>query len=534
MWGSTVGADPQAPRAACPAAVAFPSIHAAGHASDKPACRETPVSTSARDASRSGMNSSRSAFNSPSFLSRAVHLAYQEVIPRRPAGGDRRASLVVVLHGMFRNRDDMLDLCARLHAERVLAVDLRNHGASPFTSSMFLEDMAADVIALIQRETAKMEADSIMPQRGKRGVGEEREGEEGLEGDVCRRSDREEVSSSDARCCCLVGHSLGGQVAMAAALRAPRGLIQSIVALDICPVNYYDWPLPRSGSFDVRELVELAAALPTEVPGGKSGVIRKLETEMPLLAGGIDSLLVLLEKAEGEGQAEGKGQEKEETTGSDDAATEGPKGSAPGEEADGLRPLRQADSRGDKAEMKEGKKERRGKGEDGEKEEDEADRCGGHARESGKGTRDLGQAPPATTLRWKMNIQVIRDSFRNETLKWDLPPALPASSATTPSLPPSAPPEVSSATSRAAHAAVASFHEPPAPFLGPVLVLRGLASPWVNPERHWEAVKRYFPAARGLALEAAGHAVHIDQPAGTAAAINELLEEVMETPPRVS
>ncbi|KFG37477.1 hydrolase alpha/beta fold protein [Toxoplasma gondii FOU] len=553
------------------------------------------------------------------LLSRAVDLAFEEVIPGPSSsweGSEKRASLVVVLHGMFRGKEDMRDLCRRLHADRVLAVDLRNHGASPSTSSMFLQDMAADVIALIQREKriavkpptsrehtrdTKEEEELAEATGGERRRGRKEEREQGRQGDGERgkREDQEGRSkelagetcngyglsggdmpllgrdlesrpslvsddsgwnsrppSSDGLvpgCCCLVGHSLGGQVAMAAALRAPQGLIQSVVALDISPVNYYRWPLPRAGSVDIRDLVELAAALPTEaVPDGKRGVVRALEErEPPLRHGGADSLLVLLEE---EGNALGDEEKDKETRGEGEEERAARSHDAATREAGmaGLWPARPAEEERQKGRMAE---------REGDKEERESDRYGSHAQTSESGVRGVEKPVPRKNLKWKMNIQVIRDSFRNETLKWDLPAALPASASTTGASPfsssalssfrPFSPccsatassPQASSPfsssplttsssaadsspTSRAAHASVAVFQEAPTAFLGPALIVRGLASPWVDVERHWPSVKNYFPYAHSLVVEA-GHAVHIDQPALTAAAINDLLKVVL-------
>ncbi|KEP67235.1 UNVERIFIED_CONTAM: hypothetical protein HHA_234350 [Hammondia hammondi] len=577
---------------------------------------ERPVSVEPRPTrSPATRRKAKRPSQSPSFLlSRAVDLAFEEVTAKPSSsweGSEKRASLVVVLHGMFRSKEDMRDLCRRLHADRVLAVDLRNHGASPFTSSMFLQDMAADVIALIQREKrrtvkgqtsgqhardTKEEEELAEAKEGGRRRGREEEREQGRQGDGEREAGEEqegrskelagetckgcgisggemsldrdvesqpslfpEDSKRDSRsassdglvpgCCCLVGHSLGGQVAMAAALRAPQGLIQSVVALDICPVNYYRWPLPRLGSLDIRELVELAAALPTEaVPDGKRGAVRAVEEmEPPLRRGGVDSLLVLLEEDENacgdeEKDTETRGEEEERaTTRGHDAATreEGTASLWPARPAEEVGEAEEERQRGRTAEREE------------DKEEPESDRHGSHAQASESGVRGLGKPVPRKNLKWKMNIQVIRDSFRNETLKWDLPAALPAS-ASTPGASPFSSPTLSSSppfspfcsttassplatsssapesspTSRAAHASVASFQEAPAAFRGPALIVRGLASPWVDVERHWPSVINYFPHARSLVVEA-GHAVHIDQPALTAAAINDLLKDVL-------
>jgi pimeloyl-ACP methyl ester carboxylesterase len=98
----------------------------------------------------------------------------------------------VLLHGITLDRHDLRPLADPL-AERhtVVSLDLRGHGESPAGSALEIEDLAADVCAL---------ADEL-----------------GLTGAV------------------LIGHSLGGNVALAAASRAPERF-GALVILDSTPM----------------------------------------------------------------------------------------------------------------------------------------------------------------------------------------------------------------------------------------------------------------------------------------------------------
>lgn len=99
---------------------------------------------------------------------------------------------VALLHGLLgqaRNFGAIQRRLARRH--RVIALDLRNHGASPHAPGMAYPVMAADVAATLA----------------------------GLE----------------ARSCAVVGHSMGGKVAMALALTQPDAVSRLLVA-DIAPV----------------------------------------------------------------------------------------------------------------------------------------------------------------------------------------------------------------------------------------------------------------------------------------------------------
>ncbi len=101
---------------------------------------------------------------------------------------------VLLLHGLFGAGDNLGVLAKALMAEfRVVQVDLRNHGHSPHTDMMTFETMAAD-IALLQ--------DSL-----------------GIESSY------------------VVGHSLGGRVAMQLALQYPER-VERLVVADIAPVDY--------------------------------------------------------------------------------------------------------------------------------------------------------------------------------------------------------------------------------------------------------------------------------------------------------
>lgn len=102
---------------------------------------------------------------------------------------------VVLLHGLLGAGQNFGAVQKALAAEgfRVLALDLRNHGASPHADGMAYADMAADVAETLQAEGAWPAA--------------------------------------------IIGHSMGGKVAMALALARPEGVSRLMVA-DIAPVHY--------------------------------------------------------------------------------------------------------------------------------------------------------------------------------------------------------------------------------------------------------------------------------------------------------
>ena len=101
---------------------------------------------------------------------------------------------VAILHGLFGSGRNWTTIGRSLSAHhRVLLCDLRNHGASPWAEGMSYPEMAEDVRAALA------------------GRGIER--------------------------AALLGHSLGGKVAMTLALSAPQ-TVERLLVVDIAPVPY--------------------------------------------------------------------------------------------------------------------------------------------------------------------------------------------------------------------------------------------------------------------------------------------------------
>ncbi|HRJ51334.1 MAG TPA: alpha/beta fold hydrolase [Candidatus Thiothrix moscowensis] len=101
---------------------------------------------------------------------------------------------LVVLHGLLGSLENWYTF-ARGQADKrcVLAIDLRNHGASPHLPGMAYRDMAADVV--------------------------------------------EVLDALGIYTCDLMGHSMGGKVAMILALHYPA-LIRHLLVVDIAPKAY--------------------------------------------------------------------------------------------------------------------------------------------------------------------------------------------------------------------------------------------------------------------------------------------------------
>ena len=136
---------------------------------------------------------------------------------------------VLILHGLLGRSRNWLSVGRALEGRHAVRLaDLRNHGASPWSDEMSYPAMAADVAALVERA--------------------------GAYGPVT-----------------LVGHSMGGKVAMALALTRPE-LVTKLVVVDIAPVRYaqgYESFVRAMMAVDLspsRRRADVDAALAAAVP----------------------------------------------------------------------------------------------------------------------------------------------------------------------------------------------------------------------------------------------------------------------------
>ena len=101
---------------------------------------------------------------------------------------------ICLLHGLFGRSQNLGALARRWsHTNRVIALDLRNHGQSPHAPVMSYDFMAADVLLTLGQMNA-------LP-------------------------------------CRLLGHSMGGKVAMTIALNVPKS-VSGLTVADIAPLSY--------------------------------------------------------------------------------------------------------------------------------------------------------------------------------------------------------------------------------------------------------------------------------------------------------
>ncbi|MCG5547315.1 alpha/beta fold hydrolase [Halorhodospira halochloris] len=138
---------------------------------------------------------------------------------------------VVLLHGLYGSSGNLARVTRHLAKGcRVITPDLRNHGKSPHSPQMDYITMAADVAALLEREHIERAA--------------------------------------------LLGHSMGGKVAMTMALTMPER-VSCLIAADIAPKLYrrsHDSLISRLQAVDVKgaaSRAEIDAQLSSTVEDGQ-------------------------------------------------------------------------------------------------------------------------------------------------------------------------------------------------------------------------------------------------------------------------
>ncbi|TRM66202.1 Alpha/Beta hydrolase protein [Schizophyllum amplum] len=135
------------------------------------------------------------------FASRRLHSAASAVVEldyskNVPANANEKEKPLVILHGLFGSKRNWMSLAKAFATELhrpVYALDLRNQGTSPHKEPMTYSAMAADVLHFFKTHELK------------------------------------NVS--------LLGHSMGGKVAMSVALDPdlPTGLLENLIVEDIAP-----------------------------------------------------------------------------------------------------------------------------------------------------------------------------------------------------------------------------------------------------------------------------------------------------------
>ena len=109
---------------------------------------------------------------------------------------DNKTEIIFIIHGLFGSLTNLSTLAKELQPNyHLVLIDVRNHGRSPHAESMTYPEMVADIFELADH----LEVDKFS----------------------------------------IVGHSMGGKIAMGCALSNPER-VKNLVVADIAPVDYAD------------------------------------------------------------------------------------------------------------------------------------------------------------------------------------------------------------------------------------------------------------------------------------------------------
>lgn len=159
--------------------------------------------------------------------------------------GPETAPPLLMAHGLFGAARNLNSLGRRLATDRrVVIVDMRNHGASPWDDDVSYPAMAEDLAEAVRRHC------------GGRAV--------------------------------VLGHSMGGKAAMVLALDAPDA-VAGLAAIDIAPVSYrhsHDGPLAAMRAVDLSAVRRRSDADPALAAGVEDAGLRAFLLQNLVIEGG--------------------------------------------------------------------------------------------------------------------------------------------------------------------------------------------------------------------------------------------------------
>lgn len=146
-----------------------------------------------------------------------MDLEYDLLSPKEASASGDEKGPVVILHGLLGSKRNWLSLSKAMSRDLqrpVYALDLRNHGSSPHVEPMDYTTMANDVLHFFRKHSLS------------------------------------NVS--------LIGHSMGGKVAMATALspELPRDTLSNLIVVDIAPSRALSLSQEFTGYFEGMQKVE--------------------------------------------------------------------------------------------------------------------------------------------------------------------------------------------------------------------------------------------------------------------------------------
>uniref|UniRef100_A0A8C9GIG0 sn-1-specific diacylglycerol lipase ABHD11 n=1 Tax=Piliocolobus tephrosceles TaxID=591936 RepID=A0A8C9GIG0_9PRIM len=144
---------------------------------------------------------------------------------------------VVLIHGCYGDKKNFRSFSKLLKTNKIISIDLRNHGKSKHTNSMKYDNMENDILNVLKELHIKK--------------------------------------------CCIVGFSLGGKVSMYLALKN-NIIVSHLIIMDILPFNYLNVNVQIQLPYNITQMTNVLYNIKTnKQPKTKKEFLTYLQKEIP-------------------------------------------------------------------------------------------------------------------------------------------------------------------------------------------------------------------------------------------------------------
>ncbi|VWU50993.1 alpha/beta hydrolase, putative [Hepatocystis sp. ex Piliocolobus tephrosceles] len=144
---------------------------------------------------------------------------------------------IVLIHGCYGNKRNFRSFSKLLKSNKIISLDLRNHGSSKHTNSMKYDNMEDDILNVLNELKIKK--------------------------------------------CCIVGFSLGGKVSMYLALKN-NTIVSHLIIMDILPYNYLNENIQIKLPYNITYMTQVLYNIKrNKQPKTKNEFLIYLKTEIP-------------------------------------------------------------------------------------------------------------------------------------------------------------------------------------------------------------------------------------------------------------
>ncbi|CAA9988452.1 alpha/beta hydrolase, putative [Plasmodium knowlesi strain H] len=154
---------------------------------------------------------------------------------------------IVLIHGCYGSKNNFRVFSKSLKSNKIVTLDLRNHGNSKHTDSMKYEEMESDI--------------------------------------------KKVLDELHIRKCCLVGFSLGGKVSMYCALKN-QSLFSHLVVMDILPFDYNEKKYHVKLPYNISHMTKILFNIKTKLrPRNKAQFLAHLRAQVPDISSSFEQFI---------------------------------------------------------------------------------------------------------------------------------------------------------------------------------------------------------------------------------------------------